>query len=81
MRRDVTVNMSHAEPHSAERLEPLGGPSVATQGGPIQMVGEGTTAPIENGNITIGSEVHCLLPAFSNNQNFNPPPLALNSIL
>jgi hypothetical protein len=57
--------LGHAEPHSAERLEPLGGPSVAPQGGPIQMFGEGITTPTENGNITVVSDVHCLLPAFS----------------
>ncbi len=39
----------HAQLHSAERLEPLGEPSEATQGGPILTLGEDITTPTENG--------------------------------
>jgi hypothetical protein len=39
----------HAQLHSAERLEPLGEPPEATQGGPILTLGEDTTTPTENG--------------------------------
>ncbi len=42
-------SLGHAETHSAVRLGPRGGPSVATRGGSIGTLGGGITTPIENG--------------------------------